>query len=124
MKARSIPAQITTVEDKIAGNLNFTQIALLMIPVFWGMTVYVLFAPSMHFAWYKLPLVIAVGITSLILSLRIKEKLILNWLLILLRYNLRPKYHIFNKNDMFLRSIDNISLNPERRPCVDFKQKQ
>lgn len=108
MKARIIPAQITTVEDKIAGNFNFTQILLFMIPLFWGMIMYVLFPPSMHFVWYKLPLIFIIAVTSLILSLRIKEKLILNWLLILLRYNLRPKYYVFNKNDLFLRPVESI----------------
>jgi hypothetical protein len=36
MRTRVIPAQITTVEDRIAGNLNLTQILLLMIPVILG----------------------------------------------------------------------------------------
>ena len=55
MKVRSIPAQITTVEDKIAGNLNLTQILLLMIPVFWLMIVYTIFPPYMEFSVYKFP---------------------------------------------------------------------
>ncbi len=42
----------------------------------------------------------------MILSIRIKEKLVLNWLLIFIRYNSRPKYYIFNKNDAFMRTTD------------------
>ncbi len=111
MKVRSIPAQITTVEDKIAGNLNLTQILLLMIPVFWLMIVYTLFSPSMNFVWYKLPVFLLVGVPSLILALRIKEKIVLHWLVILLRFNTRPRYYLFNKNDGFLRTMDIISLD-------------
>jgi len=34
MRTRVIPAQITTVEDKIVGNLNLMQMAILMVPIF------------------------------------------------------------------------------------------
>ena len=33
MRSTVIPAQITTVEDKIAGNFNLVQILLMMAPV-------------------------------------------------------------------------------------------
>lgn len=115
MKIRSIPAQITTVEDKIAGNLNLTQILLLMTPVFWLMIVYTLFIPTMRFAWYKLPLFLIVGVTSLILSLRVKDKIILNWLVILLRYNIRPRYYLFNKNNPYMRTMDIITVERNKR---------
>lgn len=115
MKVRSIPAQITTVEDKIAGNLNLTQILLLMIPVFWLMIVYTLFTPTMHFALYKIPLFLIVGVTSLILSIRIKEKIILNWLTILLRYNTRAKYYLFDKNDSYMRAMDLITFEGSKK---------
>lgn len=110
MKTQSIPAQITTVEDKIVGNLNLTQIMLLIVPVFWVMIVYTLFYPTMSFAIYKLPLILSVSLTSIVLSVRFKNKLILNWLKILLKYNLRPRYYVFNKNESFLRQIDIVSM--------------
>ncbi len=103
MKTTIIPAQITTVEDKIAGNLSLTQILILMFPVFWAGIVYILFVPTMSIAWYKLVLTIPVLIISFILSLKIDEKLIINWLILILRYNIRPKYYVFNKNDAYLR---------------------
>lgn len=107
MKIRRIPAQITTVEDKIAGNLNLTQMILLIIPVFVFMLVYTTLPPSMHFAWYKVLLFFATGSVPLFLAIRVKEKLILNWLIILLGYALRPKYYLFNKNDLSLRTTEN-----------------
>jgi len=106
MKIQRIPAQITTVEDKIAGNLNLTQITLLILPIFVFVIVYAVCAPSMHFEWYKVPLFLIIGSVFPILAIRIKEKLILDWLTILFRYNTRPKYYVFNKNDLYQRTVD------------------
>lgn len=106
MKTIIIPAQITTVEDKIAGSLSFTQVVLLMLPVFWGATVYIMLPVPLHMNWYKDILIGVVLVSSLILAIRIKEKIIFEWVKILLRFNLRPKYYIFNKNDAYLRRMD------------------
>lgn len=106
MRTTVIPAQITTVEDKIAGNFNLTQILILMVPIFWTTIVYTLFLPTMQLAWYKVPLILMVLFICLTLSLRIKGKVVLNWLVILLTYNLRPKYYVLNKNDAYLRRLD------------------
>lgn len=106
MKTVVIPAQITTVEDKIAGNFNLTQIMLLMAPIFWAVLVYTVFAPRLEFAYYKLPLIFLVAVVCIILSIRVKEKVILSWVVILLTYNLRPKYYLLDKNDSYLRTID------------------
>ncbi len=106
MRTTVIPAQITTVEDKIAGNLNLTQVLILMVPIFWTTIVYTIFSPAMHIAWYKIPLVLIVLFTCLILSLRIKEKVLVEWLLVLVNYYARPKYYLFDKNDSYLRTLD------------------
>jgi len=106
MKTQVIPAQITTVEDKIAGSLSLTQILLLMTPVFWTALVYALFLPQLKFAIYKVPVIGIVLIICLILAIRIKEKLILNWLMVLVTYNMRPKFYVFNKNDKHHRIMD------------------
>lgn len=105
MRTTVIPAQITTVEDKIAGNLNLTQIMLLMVPVFWSTIVYALFLPVMHFAWYKLLLILVVFFVCLLLAARIKGKVVLSWIIVLFRYNVRPKYYVFNKNCSYLRNL-------------------
>ncbi len=105
MRTTVIPAQITTVEDKIAGNLNMTQVFILMAPVFFGAGVYVFFPPFFRFAVYKILTVAFVIVISLILSLRIKGKVVANWLIVLLTYNLRPKFYVFNKNDPYQREI-------------------
>lgn len=106
MRTTIIPAQITTVEDKIAGSLNFAQILLLMIPILWGTLVYAVFMPTMKLAPYKIGLVLIVTALSLVLALRIKDKIVAEWIGVLLRYKLRPKFYIFNKNDLTERTID------------------
>ena len=134
MRTTVIPAQITTIEDKIAGNLNLTQILILMVPIFWTTMVFALLSPVMHLAWYKIPLVLGVLFICLLLSLRIKGKVVINWLGILFRYNLRPKYYVFNKNSSFLRNLDlpvfekhevklihkNVAKKEEKQPILKF----
>lgn len=105
MRTKIIPAQITTVEDKIAGNLNLTQLLLLVSPAFLTAIVYVVFPPTLSFAIYKMPIILLSIIICCALAVRVKGKVVLNWLIILLSYNLRPKYYVFNKNDIFLRDM-------------------
>lgn len=114
MKTIIIPAQITTVEDKIAGSLNFTQVILLMLPVFWGATVYIMLPAPLHLNWYKYFLIGIVTTVSLVLAIRVKDKLVFEWLKILLRFNLRPKYYVFNKNDAYLRRMDTVLIKEEK----------
>ena len=106
MRTTIIPAQITTVEDKIAGSLNMTQTLIMMFPVLWTALVYILLFPSMKLTSFKLVLIIFATATSGILALRIKDKIVAEWLGVLLKYRLRPKYYLFNKNDLTNRTID------------------
>ncbi len=115
MRTTIIPAQITTVEDKIAGSLNFTQILLLMAPVLWGTLVYAIFVPMMKIAAYKIWLVLIVTMICLTLALRVKEKIVAEWIAVLLRYKLRPKYYLFNKNDLTERVVDLPFIEPAIR---------
>lgn len=105
MRTTVIPAQITTVEDKIAGNLNLTQIMILMVPVFWSTIVYALFPAPMKLSFYKLPLVLTITLLCVLLAIRVKGKVVISWLSVLFKYNLRAKYYLFNKNDTYLREM-------------------
>lgn len=113
MRTTIIPAQITTVEDKIAGTLNMTQILILMFPILWTAIMYILLAPSMKLVPYKLLLILGVTILCFILSLRIKEKIVAEWLGILIAYRIRPKFYLFNKNDLTGRTVDIPTLPTE-----------
>lgn len=115
MKSQVIPAQITTVEDRIAGSLSLTQIMLLLSPVFFASIVFALFPPNMHLVLYKIGIILSFALVAVTLSLRIKEKLVIHWIGILLRYNLRAKFYVFNKNDHFMRRNEVIQINPAKK---------
>ena len=106
MRTTIIPAQITTVEDKITANLNLTQILILMVPVFVTAILFALIPPTMKVVWYKVILMLIFTFTCLILALRVKGRVLFNWLLILGQYKLRPKIFIFDKNDNYLREME------------------
>ncbi len=114
MRTTVVPAQITTVEDKIIGNLSFMQVGILMIPIFLGVIIFILFPPTLHIALYKIPPVVLVLLICLILSLRIKGKVVANWFLMLFTYNTRPKYYVFNKNEPYLRDIPGFEKEEEK----------
>ena len=106
MRTTIIPAQITTVEDKIAGSLNMTQILILMFPVLGTAILYILFPPGMKLVLYKLMAVTLVVIVCVTLIIRVKGKIIAEWIGVVLRYQLRPKFWIYNKNDLTSRTVD------------------
>lgn len=111
MRNTVIPAQITTVEDKIAGNLNLTQILLLMTPILITTLLYSLVSPAMKLTVFKM---ILVGLSSLvcgILAIRVKGRVVLNWLAVFIKYKLRPSFFVFNKNDCYLREIETTVKN-------------
>jgi hypothetical protein len=105
MRTTVIPAQVTTIEDTIAGNLTLTQILLLLAPVLISTAIYIVLPIRMAFTIYKIPLIIVFSLFFIILSLKIKGKLVLNWLVILFEYQLRPHLYVFNKNTLFCREL-------------------
>lgn len=106
MKSTIVPAQITTVEDKVAGSLSLSQLLLLAAPAFIGTAVYILLPPMGKMSIYKIIMVAVIALASGLLAIRIKGKILLLWTIILLRYNLRPRYHVFDKNDIHLRDTE------------------
>lgn len=106
MKTTVIPAQITTVEDKITGNLNLTQIILLLSSLLVGTFIYTVLPNKMQFTAYKIPLIIFELALFAGLSIRIKGRIVLQWLIVLIRYWMRPRIYVFNKNELYLRDIE------------------
>ena len=104
MKITVVPAQVTTVEDKIMGSLSLSQLMILLLPVFIGAALFAVLPPAMGSAIYKYVLVGILAVICLILSIRIKGKIVALWIVTILRYNLRPKYYLFNKNVTTLRT--------------------
>lgn len=103
MKTTVVPAQVTTIEDRIMGSLGFSQLMLLIIPVFIGAGLYVLLPPFTGGSLYKYIVIGLVALFSCILAIRIRGKIVALWLMLILRYNLRPKFYLFNKNTAAFR---------------------
>ena len=103
MKVTIVPAQVTTVEDRIAGDLSVLQVGLLAVPIFGGSLLYAVLPPSMEFSLYKLMVIVFLAVVTGLLAIRIKGKIALMWVLILLRYALRPRLYLFNKNTSLYR---------------------
>jgi hypothetical protein len=115
MKATVVPAQVTTVEDRIAGNLSFSQLVLFALPIFGGSLLYAALPPSMGASMYKIVIIVVITVVCMVFAIRIKGKIILLWLIVLLRYNLRPKLYLFNKNILTYRED-----YPERPASSDY----
>jgi hypothetical protein len=104
MKTATVPAQITTVEDKIAGSLTLQQMVLLASPVFIDFALYALLPTMLKLNAYKLILMAMITLLADISAIRIRSKILFVWAITLFRYNARPRYYVFNKNDAYLRN--------------------
>lgn len=100
MKATVVPAQVTTVEDRIMGRLGFSQLILLFIPVFFGGVLYMIAPPLFGSDLYKYIVTGVLAAVCMTLAIRVKGKIIAQWLNIILRYNVRPTYYLFDKNTL------------------------
>lgn len=103
MRTTVVPAQVTTVEDKIVGQLGLSQMLLLTIPIFGGSAAFVILPPFFSYAIYKIVIIFCLVVISGLLAIRIKGKILLTWIIIALSYNFRPRYYVFNKNTEHLR---------------------
>lgn len=118
MKTTVVPAQITTVEDRIAGNLTFTQLIMLVIPLITSAAIYVLIPPDNHLSLIK---GILIGLQFAVfgtLAIRIRGKILIDWLVILLRFRMRPRIYIFTKNDLTHREADVIPVAEEKKAAT------
>lgn len=115
MRTTVIPAQITTVEDTIAGNLTLTQILLLLAPVLAATGIYAVLPEKMSFSVYKIVLTTIISLVFVILSIRVKGKIILSWLGVMIVYFSRPKHYLFDKNDSYCRE-EIVVMSKQKQP--------
>lgn len=106
MKATVVPAQVTTVEDRIAGSLSMSQILLLSVPIFLGSFLYMILPPGMHGAIYKYFLLGLLTFVCCILAIRVKGTIVLLWLVILGKYFGRPRRYSFMKRSLVGRPTE------------------
>ena len=105
MKSTVVPAQITTVEDKIAGSLSFSQIMLLVFSLIIGTTLYGLISPRLHLSTLKVILIMGQFLGFGTLALRYRGRILAEWLALYLKFQTRPRIYIFSKNDLYGRDI-------------------
>jgi hypothetical protein len=105
MKTALVPAQITTVEDKIVAGMTAYQLVLVVAPLCAGFLAYAALPPNLHMALYKIGVVAVLEVVGLALSIQIRGRMVARWLVMILRYNARPRYYVYNKNDAYLRVI-------------------
>lgn len=110
MKVTVVPAQVTTIEDRIIGSLGLSQILMLSLPVFGGTLLYVSLPPILHAAVYKLVIISLLFAICGLMAIRIKGKILLFWLITVIRFNLRPRYFVFNKRTLHGREQYNHPL--------------
>jgi hypothetical protein len=110
MRISIVPAQITTVEDKIAGNISIQQAALLGIPILFGFVVALVFPPSGQFVAYKITIVAILFAICGSLAIRIKGRIVAKWIKLFAIYSARPRYYIYDKNTSYLRDDQQDSL--------------
>lgn len=111
MKRSTVPAQITTVEDTILGNLTALQLVLLVFPICFGFVSFAVLPPNFHFVLYKLITMLVLLLFGAILQMRIKDKLLLMWIITVIRYNVRPRFYIYNKNDAYGRDMSRVDAS-------------
>ncbi len=116
MKVTVVPAQVTTVEDKIMDSLSLSQLMILLLPVFVGAALFAILPPTMGSSIYKYVIIGILFVICSILAIRVKGKIIALWIVTVLRYNLRPKYYLFNKNvTTYRQDYADIPLEPEQQ---------
>lgn len=103
MRSTIVPAQITTVEDKIFGNITVQQGLLLGVPLLLGFVFTILLPPNGQFVDYKVLISFITLIICGVLAVRIKERIIAQWLVLFARYAARPEYFVYDKNSAYLR---------------------
>jgi hypothetical protein len=105
MRTTIVPAQVTTVEDRIIGNMGGMQSALLIVATMCATAVYIFLPPFFSYDSYKLLPMLSIAAACGLLAIRIRGRIIITWIVVIGRYMLRPKYYTYDKRSPHLRDI-------------------
>jgi len=105
MKTAIVPAQVTTIEDRIAGNFTIAQLGILLLGLGLATLLYLLMSPKLHFNPGKAVAIVTVIALVAPLAIRIQGKIVADWLIVLSRFLSRPHRYIFTKNDLATRAV-------------------
>jgi hypothetical protein len=113
MRTSIVPAQMTTIEDKIAGNISVQQAMLLGAPLLFGFIIALVFPPSGQFVVYKIAIVLGLFTICGSIAVRIKDRIVAQWLKLFVIYSARPLHYIYDKNSTYLRDTEPIEVASE-----------
>lgn len=94
MKTSVVPAQVTSKEDTITGNLTLTQLILLVIPIFVSVGVFIVVPPLMHMTIIKVILTVILSVPFIGLAVRLQGILVLEWIKLILSFKFRPRLYL------------------------------
>lgn len=124
MRSSIVPAQITTVEDKLTGNISVYQAMLLCTPVLFGFIITLILPPFGQFNIYKIFMTLGFLIICSPLAIRIDDKIIVHWLRLFIIYSIRPRYYVYDKNSQYLRDTEISISKSERSSAPTFHKQQ
>ena len=116
MKTTVVPAQITTDEDKVAGNLSLTQMVLLAAAILASFGLYIVMSPHMGFSFVKVFVCLGVLVFGASLALRYRGRILAQWIILIAHYYSRPGMYVYNKNDKYLRDANHTALEAHEEP--------
>ena len=102
MRSTIVPAQITSVEDKITSFLNLKQIVILIINLVLIMIQFLVIPPFVKFSLLKVLLAFILSALLIPMTFKYKEIILLDHLVLIISYKLRPKTYVLIKDDEFL----------------------
>jgi hypothetical protein len=124
MKQTAVPAQITTVEDKVAANLSMTQLVILAMPLFLDVAFYIILPPFITLGAYKIIAFILIDPLIAAMAIRFNGEILVNWLIVLTRYRLRPRIYVYDKNSTYARTLANESIKTEKADLQETDQEE
>ena len=89
----------------IAGSLSLNQLILHPVAAILHVLLLSLLPAFMELSLYKVVLSIICFSVSSSMAIRIRGELVMARLMRRIRYNLRPRYYVYNQNDQYLREI-------------------
>lgn len=126
MKTTVVPAQITTVEDKIAGSLTLPQIVIMVMAMVIGSLIYAIITPKLHYGNVKMVLIVIELIFFGGLAFRVNGKIVGEWLVVILCFKTRPRRYVFTKNDVVYREItatdENLAISDHEEEAIEIEQ--
>lgn len=106
MKISRVPAQITTVEDKLVGNFSMQQAVLLGMPIVIGFIAVIILPPFNDVVLYKKVIIGISVVACCLLAVRVKGRIVAGWMRLFMIYAARPHYYVYDKNSSYLRETN------------------